>query len=96
MERVNRKWQMRQHLLTRKILIGNLLSASKSLGYEVPNTIKADLRVRPKKSVLKDTKIMTFTGTFVVNFEIPDYLGLGKSVSRGFGTVKGVEDGTDN
>jgi len=23
-----------------------------------------------------------------VNFEIPDYWGIGKSVSRGFGTVK--------
>ncbi len=31
-----------------------------------------------------------FTGTFTftTNFLIPDYLGIGKSVSRGFGTVK--------
>lgn len=28
-----------------------------------------------------------FLGTFSVNFEIPDYRGIGKSVSRGFGTV---------
>ena len=25
-----------------------------------------------------------------VNFELPDYIGLGKSVSRGFGTIKRV------
>jgi hypothetical protein len=31
---------------------------------------------------------MGFLGTFSVNFNIPDYLGLGKSVSRGFGPVK--------
>jgi len=31
---------------------------------------------------------MGFLGTFSVNFEIPDYWGIGKSVSRGFGTVK--------
>jgi len=31
---------------------------------------------------------MGFKGTFSVNFELPDYIGLGKSVSRGFGTVK--------
>jgi len=28
-----------------------------------------------------------FLGKFQVNFNIPDYLGLGKSVSRGFGTI---------
>lgn len=85
-----------QHTLTRKILIGNLLSASKTLEYKVPDIIKADLRVRPKKTVLKGTKVMAFTGTFVVNFDIPDYMGLGKSVSRGFGAVEGVKDGVSN
>lgn len=29
-----------------------------------------------------------FKGTFAVNFELPDLIGLGKSVSRGFGTVQ--------
>jgi hypothetical protein len=29
-----------------------------------------------------------FKGMFAVNFELPDYIGLGKSVSRGFGTIK--------
>jgi len=28
-----------------------------------------------------------FKGNFMVNFEIPDYWGIGKSVSRGFGTL---------
>ena len=32
--------------------------------------------------------MLGFIGTFSVNFEIPDYWGVGKSVSRGFGTVK--------
>lgn len=31
-----------------------------------------------------------FKGTFVVNFELPDLIGLGKSVSRGFGTVRRI------
>ena len=33
-----------------------------------------------------------FIGAFSVNFEIPDYWGIGKSVSRGFGTVKRVAE----
>ena len=39
---------------------------------------------------LKGQKMLGFTGTFKTNFIIPDHLGLGKSVSRGFGVVKKV------
>jgi hypothetical protein len=35
--------------------------------------------------------MLGFLGTFSVNFEIPDYWGIGKSVSRGFGTVMKVK-----
>jgi hypothetical protein len=31
--------------------------------------------------------MLGFLGTFSVNFDIPDYWGIGKSVSRGFGTI---------
>lgn len=73
----------------RKTLIGNLLSMSKSLDYQVPDTIKCDVRVKIRKVRLKDVNVMAFIGGFTVNFIIPDYLGIGKSVSRGFGAVKG-------
>jgi len=71
-----------------KILIGNIISMSKSLGYEVPAQIKCDTNLHFQKDRLKDVSVMTFTGKFHVNFQIPDYLGIGKSVSRGFGAVK--------
>jgi hypothetical protein len=61
---------------------------SKSLGYEVPAQIKCDTNLHFQKDRLKDVSVMTFTGKFQVNFLIPDYLGLGKSVSRGFGAVQ--------
>ncbi|MDA8215778.1 MAG: CRISPR-associated endonuclease Cas6 [Nitrospiraceae bacterium] len=38
----------------------------------------------------KGTPMLGFLGTFSVNFEIPDYWGIGKSVSRGVGTVKRI------
>jgi hypothetical protein len=72
----------------RKILIGNLISMSKSLGYDVPGQIKCDTLVRFRKDRLKDVSVMAFSGGFHANFMIPDYLGIGKSVSRGFGAVK--------
>jgi len=79
-----------QHTLLRKILIGNLLSVSKSIGYEVVDEIKTDIKVKPQKRNLKNTVIMGFAGTFIVNFNLPGYMGLGKSVSRGFGAVQKV------
>jgi len=74
----------------RKILTGNLLSMSKSLDYQVPDRIKCDLQVRMMKNRLKDVNVMAFVGRFQANFLIPDYLGVGKSVSRGFGVVRHV------
>lgn len=78
--------QKEQELLS-KTPIGNILSMSKSLDYQVPDRINCETDVRIHKGRQKDTNIMIFTGTFSVNFLIPDYLGVGKSASRGFGAV---------
>lgn len=72
----------------RKILTGNILSMAKSLGYDVPGPIKCDAQVHFRKDRLKDVSVMVFTGKFQANFLIPDLLGIGKSVSRGFGAVR--------
>ena len=80
-------WSERRELLE-NILIGNILSVSKSLGYTVAEPIKAEIgKMREVKTRLKDVPMIGFLGTFSVNFEIPDYWGIGKSVSRGFGTL---------
>jgi hypothetical protein len=80
-------WSKKKQLLE-SILIGNIISMSKSLGYTVPEPIKADIsKMKEVPTSLKATPMLGFLGTFSVNFEIPDYWGIGKSVSRGFGTV---------
>ncbi len=80
-------WSKRKTLLE-KILVGNIISMSKSLGYTVSAPIKANiLKMKEVKTSLKGTPMLGFLGSFSVNFEIPDYWGIGKSVSRGFGTV---------
>ncbi|MDQ7826158.1 MAG: CRISPR-associated endonuclease Cas6 [Candidatus Eremiobacteraeota bacterium] len=74
--------------LLEKILIGNIISVSKSLGYTVPGQIYADFsRFKEVPTSLKGIPMTGFIGSFSVNFSIPDLWGLGKSVSRGFGTV---------
>jgi len=80
-------WAKKKELLG-KIVIGNIISMSKSLGYTVPAPIEANIHnLKEVKTSLKGTSMLGFFGTFSVNFEIPDYWGIGKSVSRGFGTV---------
>ncbi len=74
----------------RRTLIGNILSMAKGLGYVVTGEIKAELDVTGVSAILKGVPMIGFLGKFQVNFNIPDYLGLGKSVSRGFGTVQAV------
>ena len=77
-----------RHDLLRRTLAGNLLSMSKPLGYQVPDRIRSEVEVQPLKQRLKDVNVMAFAGRFHANFQIPDYLGIGKSVSRGFGAVR--------
>jgi hypothetical protein len=77
----------RRELLSR-VLIGNILAIAKSFGYTVPQRINATVEVRGRKTSLKKVDMLAFDGAFVVNFQIPDMLGLGKSVSRGYGTVQ--------
>lgn len=82
-------WEKKKNLLE-KILIGNIISISKSLGYTVPEPIKIKiLQLKEVPAALKSVYMIGFLGTFSVNFEIPDYWGIGKSVSRGFGALLG-------
>ena len=49
--------------------------------------INTELQVKEKNVNLKRKSMIGFTGIFKTNFMIPDDLGIGKSVSRGFGTL---------
>lgn len=78
--------------LLRRILVGNLLSASKGLGYVVKEHIRLELgRMQDEICMLKGTKVTGFRGEFTTCFAIPDLMGLGKSVSRGYGAVAGLK-----
>ncbi len=80
--------QIKKIGLLKKVLTGNLLYLSKGIGYVVLEQIKvSELKIKERETYLKGTPMLGFLGTFSVNFEIPDYWGIGKSVSRGFGTI---------
>lgn len=80
---------LRQKRMLEKILTGNLLSMSKGLEYTVNERIHTELlEINEIQTRIKGNAMTAFKGVFAVNFNIPDYWGIGKSVSRGFGTVK--------
>jgi hypothetical protein len=82
-----RKW------LLENILTANLISIAKSLGYTITNTVHTHIDYLKSIDVnVKDAKFAAFFGSFSVNFDIPSFWGIGKSVSRGFGTIIKKED----
>jgi hypothetical protein len=46
------------------------------------------VNVKSKATNFKDTKMVAFQGNFITNALLPDEIGIGKAVSRGFGTIK--------
>jgi hypothetical protein len=80
-----------RRVLLRRILVGNLLSASKGLDYTALEHIRLEIgSTHERMCNLKGVNVIGFDCEFMANFSIPDYMGLGKSVSRGFGAVKGI------
>ena len=77
--------------LLKHILIGNILSLSKGLGVKVERQLKLQTDLQPVSVSFKRETVLGFYGSFSVNYRIPNALGLGKSVSRGFGTVEREE-----
>ena len=76
--------------ILKKVMTGNILSMAKSLGcwLSKDQNIKIDHKLKKVNVNLKSKSMTAFTGIFKTNFLLPDYLGIGKSVSRGFGAVR--------
>lgn len=84
-------WKDKKEILN-KVLVGNLLSMSKGLGIIVNKRLYAKTHFEEKIVEYKGVKMNAFTGEFKVHYDIPDYFGLGKGVSQGFGCVKQIFD----
>lgn len=76
----------------KRIMVSNILAFYKSFGLLLPKEqrILLSLQVREKSARFKDQQMLAFSGGFTTNALLPDFAGLGKSVARGFGTVKKI------
>ena len=78
-----------------KLLATQLLTLAKSLDYGITAPIRCEAKVRFRRDRIGDENIMVFLGKFRTNLHIPDYLGLGRSVSQGYGTIKRIMESPD-
>ena len=84
-------WEEKNEMLKR-VMTGNVLSMAKHLDcwLSKDQKIKIDIKLKEKEVNLKGKSMTGFNGIIKANFLIPDYLGIGKSVSRGFGALKQI------
>ncbi len=75
------------------ILIGNILSMLKGLNIYIDFKLQASIsNIQPVFIYLKKNQFIAFNANFNTNILIPEYIGIGKSVSKGFGTVGIAKD----
>jgi hypothetical protein len=73
----------------RRILTGNIISFAKGIRWNLDRQVKITIpRLRESRLFnFKDHQMMGFDLDFTANVLLPDGIGLGKSVSRGFGVI---------
>lgn len=69
------------------ILINNIIAFCKFSGYTIQDRLEVKSSFTPVPANLKGKTHLAFKGEFMVNFLLPDLLGLGKSTSRGYGNI---------
>ena len=84
-------WKDKKKFLN-KILIGNILSMCKGFGIIVNREIYPKTHLDEVSVEYKAVPMKAFLGEFKIRFKIPDFFGLGKGVSQGFGTIKEIMD----
>jgi hypothetical protein len=70
-----------------KTVQNNILSFYKGVGFRISERILANGNYMEKQTLFKDKKMIAFSGRFSSNALLPGYTGIGKAVSRGFGTI---------
>lgn len=75
--------------LLERILTGNLLAFAKSIGWRVEERLSTRItRLHDRRFLpYKGQDVLTFSLEFTTNVSLPDYVGIGKGSSVGFGVV---------
>lgn len=75
-----------------KLLTTQLTTLAKSVDYQLTAPISCEAKVRFRRDQICRETVMVFLGKFRTNLTIPDNLGIGRSVSLGYGTIKRIPE----
>jgi len=78
--------------LLESILKANILSFAKTINWKIDKPIQLFIHSVENSKIqkFKSIDITTFDLIFFANIILPDYIGLGKSASKNFGTIKKI------
>ena len=79
-----------------KLLTAQLNTLAKSLDCTITVPISCDAKVRFRRDRIDHENVMVFLGKFRTNLEIPDYLGIGQSISQGYGTINRITESPED
>lgn len=79
-----------QKEMLERILKGNILSFAKGMDWMIQDELKVQITKLegPFRLMLKGKSLLGFSAEFTTNAGLPNYIGLGKSASHGFGVIK--------
>ncbi|HRI29262.1 MAG TPA: CRISPR-associated endonuclease Cas6 [Chitinophagales bacterium] len=77
-----------QSAMLQKIMVANIINFFKAAGYTMQHYLMLHPNFTPATTKFKNQTMIAFKGSFVCNAQLPPLIGLGKSVSRGFGTIE--------
>lgn len=75
-------------------LVGNIIAMAKTLDIRFDKQVKAAITDigQPYAVLYKDNKLMAFDAVVKTNVSLPDYIGLGKGASTGFGIIHRINN----
>jgi len=72
------------------LLAKNIVFISREIGFELPKNIYSQIRILDLKPTKLDQNGWgAFDGVFYTNIIMPDYIGIGNGITRGYGTIVG-------
>lgn len=87
------KNQLEKIMKLESVMKGNILSFAKGMKWRISREIilRINELSEPKVVPYKDQKLTAFDATITTNVYLPDHIGLGKGVSRGYGNIRSVK-----
>ncbi len=79
-----------KQMILKRTLTANILTVCEAAGLQLTKEQRIMVKLTPTQPTVtkfKNVSFLGFGGTFTTNALLPDHLGLGKSVARGFGSV---------